>query len=214
MGNAINIRIDDSLKAVWNIEDPIYKVAISDVNGTIPSTINKPTDIDNGVIASEIEYLRLLSISLVKQIFINQATGEFLKFQLEKYFGSVRLEGETDAAWLSRVIRLIFRPRVSRASIIYALRPFSSQEPEIRTSASESCFADVSFADRYKTYTTTYKGIAFHVFTAISQNYDSSYYSIIITLYNSSSSNILSIIDTINNYIAAGISYSLEIKYV
>jgi len=152
---SITDRINSNLQTVYNIEDPKYKALICDKDGTNPDTITKPTDIDLGVITSQIEFLRRLSIDLLKQIYIDQASGEFLKFQLNEFFDSLRLEDETDTEWVQRTIATVLGQKVSRASIIYALRPYSSQEPEITTTLQESAFADFSFADAYTTETFT-----------------------------------------------------------
>lgn len=157
-------RINNNLETLFDPEnDQIYKSLICDKDGEIPSTITKPTDIDIGAIASEIEYFRLLSIDLIKQLYINQASGKFLKYQLEEYFASLRLEDETDVEWVQRTIANVFQQKVSRASIIFSLRPYSSQEPEITNVIQESAFADFSFADAYDSAT-------FYSYTTIINN--------------------------------------------
>ena len=118
-------RINNNLSTLYDIEDPIYKSLICDKDGTIPATITKPTDIDIGAIASQIEYLRQLAICLVRQMFIDEATGEFLEFQLNEYFASLQLEDETEAEWVQRAIATVFQQKVSRATIIYSLRPYN-----------------------------------------------------------------------------------------
>jgi len=212
MSEPITTRINNNLKAVWNVDDPIYKVCICNADGTIPSTITKPTDIAIGAIASELEYLRLFSLSLVKQLVLTNASTDFLKYTLENYFGSYRLEGETDSAWLTRVIATVFQPKVSRAAIIYALRAYSNQEPEIEDGSGSSAFSNVCFAGRNKKYSTTYKGKIFYVFPAISNDFSSLYFFIIITLYQNNTTNVQNAINVINKVIAAGIKYVLQLK--
>lgn len=214
MSEKITIRINDSLKSIYNTDDPIYKAIICDKDGVPEPTITKPTDINIGAIANNIEYMRLLSIDLLKQIFIDKASGVFLKYELETFFNSLRLDNETESAWIQRTISLIFQPRVSRASIIHALRPYSSIEPEIVNGGGDSMFADVSFADRYNRYTTVYKGNNFSVFPAYGQTDSSSYFSIIIILYNTSSVDLFTVSDLINQYILAGISFKIEIRTI
>lgn len=206
-------RLNNDLKLLFNTEDPVYKSFICDKDGTIPSTVTKPTDIDIGAIASLKEFLRILSICLLKQIFIDQASEEFLTYTLNEYFGSLRLEGETDEAWIARTISKVFNPKVSRAAIIVALRPFSSQEPEITNISTESAFADFSFADIYISGYDIVGGETIVVVPAISESFQSSFFSIKVKIFDTPSSQISTVVDLLNNIIAAGIDYILEIEY-
>jgi len=206
-------RLNNDLKLLFNIDDPVYKSFICDKNGTIPSTITKPTDIDIGAIASLKEFLRQLSISLLKQIYIDQASDEFLTFTLNEYFESLKLEGETNSEWISRTIAKVFNPKVSRASIIFALRPYSSQEPEISNVSTESAFADFSFSDIYISGYDIVSGETIIVVPAISESLESAFFTIKVKLYDTPSSQLATVIDLLNNIIAAGITYVLEIEY-
>jgi len=213
MSEKITIRINDALRAIYEVDnDPIYKAVICDNTGVPASTITKPTDFNIGAIANNIEYLRRFSQDIVKQLYIDQASGEFLKYELETFFKSLRLQNETESEWIARTIALVFQPRISKASIIYALRPYSSLEPEIVNGGGDSMFADVSFADRYTKYTTTFEGDIFVVYPAYAQTDSSSYYSIVIVLYDTLSSDLYTVSDIINKYIAAGISFKIEIR--
>lgn len=212
----ITDRINNSLNTLFDPEnDRIYQSLVCDKNGTIPATINKPTDIDIGVFASQVEYLRLLTIDLIKQIYIDQASGEFLKYQLEEFFGSLRLEDETDAEWVQRTIAIVFQHKVSRATIIYSLRPYSTREPIISNVVEDSAYADFSFADVYiksKSLNPYGTGYVF-VFPAITENYSSAFFTIKITLYDTPSSDIFTVQGILDNILAAGISYVLQIIY-
>ena len=206
----ITDRINNNLKAIYNIDDDeLYKEFVCDKDGTIPATITIPTDIDIGIIASQIEYLRLLSISLVNQLYIDQATGQFLKYELEQFFNFLQFQSETEADYIERAISMVFQPRVSTASIISALRPYSMPLPEINRIRTDSGFADCSFADIYDTYVTIYEGEDFHVFAARSSEFGSSFFSINITLYNFEG-NLQKAVNVIEAYIAAGIQYTLS----
>lgn len=208
-------RINNNLKALYDVnDDPIYKSLICDKDGVIPTTITKPTDIDIGAIASPIEYLRLLSIDLITQLYIDEATGEFLKYQLEEFFSSLRLEDETDAEWVQRTIATILQQKVSRASIIYSLRPYSSQEPEITNIIQESAFADYCFADATNSGSYTMDdGTLVNWVPAIAENFQSSFYTIKITLYDTTVDDIWTVQNIIGKILAAGITYILEIQY-
>lgn len=212
----ITDRINNELDALFNIEDdPIFKRFVCDKDGTIPENITIPTDIDIGALASMIEYLRRLSIDLRKQLYIDQASGEFLKYQLEEFFGSLRLEDESDDQWVQRTIATVFQQKVSRATIIYSLRPYSTQEPIISNVIEDSAYADFSFADVYLKYKATNPygtGYVF-VFPAVAENYSSSFFTIKITLYNTLSSDIFTVQSILDKILAAGISYVLQIIY-
>lgn len=213
MPEPITIRINDSLRAIYKVDsDPIYKAVICDRDGIPESSIVKPTDFNLGAVANNIEYLRRLGKDLLKQLYINQASGEFLKYELETFFKNLRLQDETEAAWTARTISLVFQPRVSKASIIYALRPYSSIEPEIVQGGGDSAFADVSFADRMTKYTTTFDGETFIVYPAYAQTESSAFYSIVVILYDTPSASLYTVSDIINKYIAAGISFKIEIR--
>lgn len=212
----ITDRINNELDALFNTEDDsIYRAVVCDKDGTIPESITDITDIDAGAITNMIEYLRRLSIDLLKQLYIDQASGEFLRYQLETFFSSLQLEDESDVQWVQRTIATVFQQKVSRASIIFSLRPYSSREPEITNIVSESAYADFSFADVYiadKAANPYGTGYVF-VLPAVAENYSSSFFTIKITLYNTLSSDIYTIQDILDKVLAAGIDYKLQITY-
>lgn len=212
----ITDRINNELDALFNIEDdPIYKALVCDSDGTIPEEITSISDLDAGAITNMIEYLRRLSIDLIKQLFIDQASGEFLEYQLVDFFNSLQLEDESDAQWVDRTIAIVFQPKVSRATIIYSLRPYSSREPEITTITTESAYADFSFADVYTSYKATNPYGTGYVFVlpAISESYSSAFFTIKITMYDTLTSDIYTIQDILDKILAAGIDYKLQITY-
>jgi hypothetical protein len=210
MGNVAQ-NINNNLKAIFDIADELYLALISNINGVVPEDIEKPTDIDIGAIASQQEYLRRVSLGLQKQIYIDQSSGEFLKYTLEQFFNSIRLAGETDEDWINRTITNVFNPKVSHASFIVALRPYSTLDPLIENFISFGAFAGVSFAGRYRLFTANWEGNQRRVYPAIARSLSSSLFTIRITLYNTLSENINTVTNIIDNIIAAGISYELII---
>jgi len=211
---SITDRINNNLQVLFNIEDPIYKALICDNTGNNPDSIFKPTDIDLGVFASQIEFLRRLSFCLAKQLFLTEASGEFLIYQLEEFFNSLRLEDETDLEWIQRTIVTVLQPKLSNASIIYSLRPYSSQEPEISNISTESAFADFCFADVYTSGSYTLPdSTVIKWLPAIAETFSSSFFTIKITLYNTATEDIWAVQNIIQKLIAAGISYILVIQY-
>jgi hypothetical protein len=210
--NDIVENINNNLKGLFDTSDDIYIALIADKNGVIASVITKPTDIDIGAIASQQEYLRRVSLGLKNQIFIDQATGEFLKFTLEEFFASIRLINETELEWIERTAKKVFQPKLSEATFIVALRPYSSIEPLIENNVSSSAFAGLSFASRVKTFVADWSGSSIKIYPAIARSFSSSLYSILITLYDTPSGDINTVINIIENNIAAGITYELVIK--
>lgn len=206
-------RINSNLSALYDIEDPIYKSLICDKDGTIPSTITKPTDRDIGVIASQIEYLRQAAIYFLQQIYIDEAGDEFLKYQLETFFNSYRLENETNEEWIQRTFVTIFQQKVSKASIIFALTPYSSLTPVVNTISLGSGYADFSFADTYVDAEVIFEGETIIVLPAIAESDSSSFFTIRIILYDTPSEDIFTVQSIIEKTIAAGIIYILEIQY-
>jgi len=214
MSEKITERINNNLSVIYNIEnDDIYNSIICDKDGIIAGTISRPDDIELGAITSQIEYLRILSHSLVDQLYIDQATGLYLKYVLENFFNSIQLPAETESAWIAREIALIFQPRISVGSIISALTSYSDPAPLVERLGYDSGFADRSFADIYDTYVTTYEGDDFYVFSAKSSEFGSSFFSITITMYNFTG-RVNELINIINAYIAAGITYTLKFETV
>lgn len=211
MAANITTRINDSLKSLFNIDDIIYQALICDYTGSIPDTISKPSDIDIGAMASMIEYLRLLSLSLSKQIYMDQSSGEFLTFILDEYMQVPRLTGETDSVWASRAKSVLFQPKVSRAALISLLRPYSSDEPVIINEASNAMYADCSFADRYSAYSTTVDGSKFSVYPAIAETFNNILFSIIIKLTKTKPEDYSSVTDLLEKSIASGIYYTIQI---
>jgi hypothetical protein len=210
----ITDRINNSLDVLFNPDDDrIYRALVCDKDGIIPAVINIPTDIDIGIITGQIEYLRRLSIDLVKQIYIDQASGEFLKYQLEEFFGSLQLENESDVEWVQRTIAIVFQHKISRAMIIYSMRPFSSREPIISNIVEDSAYADFSYADVYIKDKVLVGTTYYFVFPAVTENYSSAYFTIKITLYDTLSSDIYTVQGILDNIITAGISYVLQIIY-
>ena len=191
MANDVTQRINSNLASLFNIEDPIYKSLICDPDGTSAFSVygtgtygsavystQKPISRNIGAIASQIEYLRQAGIYFLQQIYINEANQEFLKYILNNYFDSYRLDGETDSEWINRTYAKVFQQKVSRASIIYSLTPYSSQTPEVSTVFNESGYADFSFADVYVSDEVTFEGETVYILPAIAESDESIFFTI------------------------------------
>jgi hypothetical protein len=212
---SITDRINNNLSAIFNTDDDeIFKALVNDKDGNIPGTINKPTDIDIGVIGSQIEYLRQLSITLLKQMYMDQQDTEFLEFTLNNYFDSLQLRDETEAEWLQRVINNVFSQKVSQSAIIFLMRPYSpGGEPEITNIIVDNAFADLSYCDIYSSGETTLDGDTIPYLAAIADTSNSAFFTIKVTLYDTPYAEIFTVQDVLNNIVAAGIDVVLQIIY-
>ncbi len=203
----ITDKINNNLNAVFDIEnDDIFKALICDKDGTIAGTVNLPTDINIGALASQIEYLRQLSISLVNQIYIDEASSVFLTYILNNFFDSLQYESETDQEWISRTIATVLKPKVSRATIIYALRPYSTLEPEIENIETQNAYSDYSYSSIFVS------DLDQLVLAAIAEDYDNALFMIKITLYDTETSKLNIIYELLSIMLGAGIDYVLVIK--
>ena len=116
---------------------------------------------------------------------------------------------------MQRVISIVFEPKVSNASIIYAMIPYSpGGTPTLSSGADESAFSDCSFSDVYITRTVTYNGQPFHIYPAYSQAVENTMFSLCVTLYNAATTDIPTVANILSKIIAAGIYYTIELKTV
>lgn len=207
--------LDDNLKALFDVDDAIYKSLISDVDGIPEVSIIDPVDFNNGALAGMIEWIRQLSITLKDQLFLDTVTGAFLDLMVHFYIGIVRYESESDSDYVDRVRNFIIAPKCSPASIIYYCRPFSSQEPEI-LEMDDTAFSDVSYSDNYTSFQLDMTGDIENnhwVLAGIADS-SSSAYSFILRLYNTASADIVKVVDLVNRWIAGGIDYEIQIVEV
>jgi hypothetical protein len=208
----ITQRINDNLSAFFEPDDPVYKAFISDIEGVIPETVSKPTDIDIGALASQKEYLRRLSIFLVRQMYLDEAETVILEYVLNTFFQNLRLQNETDSAWVQRTIATVFNHKVSRATLIVALRPFSSREPIITNVTDQSAYGDFSYADVYQRADVEFEGETVFVFPAIAENSESSDFTIRVLLFDTPSKDIFVVKDILEKIVAAGITVRFLIQ--
>jgi hypothetical protein len=211
---SITDRINDNFSALFNtVTDVIFKALINNSDGSIPGTISKPTDIDIGVIGSQIEYLRQLSITLLKQMYIDQQDTEFLEYTLNNFFDNIQLKNETEVQWVQRVIDSVFSQKVSRAGIIFLMRPYSSQEPEVTNIIVDNAFADHSYCDIYTSGSTTLDGTNIPYLAAIADTSNGAFFTIKVTIYDTLFSEIYTVQEILNNIVAAGIDVILQVIY-
>lgn len=209
--------LDKYLRALHNTSDPVYKSLVSDIDGVPEITINDPMDFNNGAIAGCLEWIRQLSIGLLKQICLSTAEGKYLDYMVHNHINLVKFQNETDTAYRERVRNYIIAPKISRASIIYYSRPFSSPgEPQILDGVDDAAFADVSFSDVYTSFQNQGLGLEnnYWVFPALTTSISGSAYFFVLRLENTVSSDIVKVVDLIDRWIAAGIAYEIQIVAV
>jgi len=126
--------------------DPLYKALIADPDGVPEVTINDPMDYNQGLIGNFTEYNRQLTKSLIKQLYLNQATGSFLTFIVQDMFGTNKYEGETDATMIDRVKDYTLAYKLSRPAILFYLNKyFTYTSVKIYNLQEEDMFGGYSF---------------------------------------------------------------------
>lgn len=203
---------------MFDHNDRTYKSVISDVDGVPNATITKPTDFNIGAIANLLEYNRHLTIFLREQIYLNKAVGAFLDYFVSTIFNMYRYEGEDDTAFATRVAKYILAHRMSPASIIDAVKQYSSQLPEIIEGELDSAFADVTYSDNYTSFICANDSDSVYyrwwVLPAIPCGIDSGAFYFILVMYNLDPNNIAAVVDIVNNWKVAGVAYHIEVRCV
>lgn len=213
MSDNITNTLNKYLKAIYDINDDIYKSLISDETGVPAGVINTPIDYNLGVIASVLQYTVTLYIDLVSQIFLDESEGTYLDLIAHNHIGIVRYTGETDANYITRIQKFILNEKTSPTAIIVAARPFSSVEPIIVEGATDSAFADWTFSDNYTSFQNQTAGAEFDywIMPAIAIGQDSSAFFFILILENTTEAQVPELLDMLERYVAAGVSYEVQI---
>ncbi len=204
------------LQAIFNTNDVIYKSAVADKDGVPAGVINKPTDFNSGQIANVLEYLRGLSKDLLKQIFLDQAEGKYLDLIAQDNIGLTRYAGESDVDFVARIQKFLIADKISKAAIIFCMRPFSSPgEPVILEGEQDAAYATFSFAGVYSTFQIAAPPVYLNhfVFPAISRSQQSAFF-FVIQLENTPAADIFKVIDLLNRIVAAGIVFEIQILTV
>lgn len=209
----------NELLVMFDTRDAVYRSVVSNEDGVPNPTITKPTDFNIGAIADLLEWNRRLTISLQKQIFLNQASGNLLDEFCLTMFNIYRNEGETDAEFAERVRQYILSHRLSPASIIKAVERYSSLLPEIIEGQIDSAFSDVIFSDIYfsawqhvEPAPDPYAGWWF--LPAITCGADGGEFFFILVMYNLAPEDVLTVVDIVDEWKAAGVGYMIEVRYV
>jgi len=198
--------------------DIVYKSVFCDKDGIPNNTIKKPIDLNLGAIASLLEYNRLLTIQLIDQVYLNKAKEKYLdKFGL--FFDIKRIKNESDNEYYLRIKNYIFSHKVSPASIIDAVKQYSSRLPKIIEERLDSAFSDLSFSDYY-TFNTRIGDpnsiyYQWYIAPAIASNSgdDSTAFYFILQMYNLQNQDIIKVIEIVNEWKASGVEYHIEIIY-
>jgi hypothetical protein len=210
----ISETLNKYLRAIFDVEDSIYKSIISDSSGVPAGTINNPMDYNIGAIAGMLEWMRNLSIDLVDQLFLNLAEGKWLDFIAHRHIGIVRYSGESDVDYISRIQKFIMADKVSPASIIYYTTPFSSPgAPQILEGEVDAAFAYASFSDNYDLFQNQSPGPQnnWWIMPAIPVGASSVAFFFVLRLENTSSADIEKVIDIVDRWKAEGIGYRIQI---
>ena len=212
-------KLNQFLKALYDVEDPTYKVLVADPGGTPEVTIVNPIDLNLGVIADLLEWNRLLTITFLKQLFFDQTQGKFLDLIAHDHFGLIRASGESDSVYIDRVKNIILGRKISPASIIVNTTPYSSPNPPIIIEGDqEQMYADVSFTEYYQDSfqvlisTSAKYPVGDWVLPAIAFSFDAGAFFFILILEIIDSNDLPAVIDIVDRHIAAGIDYEIWIR--
>jgi len=204
------------LAAFFNKDDLVYQSVFCNEYNTPETSPVNPEDMNIGAVASMIEYNRRLSLSLIKQLFLDQAEGIYLNLIAQNYLDIARAQSESDADYRARIVELILGHKVSPAAIIYTMRKYSSQEPEIYEGKQNSAYASLSYAGVYSNFKIT-SGLPHlidtFVFPAVTLLIEDEAFKFILFLWDTASGDIPLVIDTLNQFIAAGVTYEVRIQY-
>lgn len=201
------------LRAIYDIDDKIYKSLISDISGVPAGVITNPNDYNIGAIANILEYTRRLSIDLLDQLFLNRAEGKYLDLIAQEVIGIVRYAGESDTDYVDRIQKFIISPKVSPAALIFCLRPFSTAEPVFLEGEQDAAFANVSYASQYNSFQQLTIGPEnLHwILPAIASGTGDGSFFFSIVLENVADEDIVKIIDIIERIGVAGVNFSLQL---
>lgn len=203
-------QINEYLKALYDLDDPVYKSVYADRDGTPNPTINDPNDFNLGAVANVLEWNRQLGLCLVDQIFINKASTKYLREILEKNIGIIRYPGESDADYLARAQNFIIGRKVSKAAIIFSMRQYSSTEPVIQEGNFDVAYADVSYSDVYSSFQLVSPTTDW-VLPALSANENETSFFFVLKLTDTDPNDFVKVIDTLNRLVAAGVAYEVQV---
>lgn len=168
----------------------------------------KISDFDNGAIANVLEYEMNLAEYLIDQLKLNNASGDFMDFIVEKYYDKMREPSETDASLYQRVYDAVFADKVSPLAIKNAIDEFGD-DIEIIEGIGSGAFTEVSFVENINEFdgppivkmaTLEVQGGNPYFFRVIISN-------LLPVNYNK-------IVERINEYKAAGINYIIELREI
>lgn len=205
----------ESYLKLFNQNDNLFKVIFSDSSGVEEDEINTPLDFNIGVVAGMLEWNRRLTLSLLNQLNFSESTGIFLKYFANDILAIFKYSGENDEDFKERITERIFGYKCSPASIIKAVEKYSSKTPEILEGEFESAFADVTFTDVYDTVICANPEPSpwseLWIFPAVAVGQDSAAFFFNLIMYDVADNNIDKVIDTVNNWKAAGVDYNIMI---
>lgn len=209
----IAISLKDLLAPIFETDDPIFKSVVADTTLPPEVIVTNPNQYNAGAIGNQIEYLRRLGLFYLTQLLLENAEGKFLDYMAFELIGIVRYTGENDADFIARLQKFILAPKVSPASIIMCLRPFSNSEPIIIEGLQDTAFADVTYSDNYRVFKVVTPGPEFDFFVqpAISAGPGDGGFFFLVTLDGTNQADIFKVLDILNRWIAAGVIYEVEI---
>lgn len=136
-----------------------YKVVIADASKSKIEPVQNIGNENTGALANTLLWLLDLKDFLLKQLNGWTAEGEWLS-RFKKFYGIKRYIGEEDADYIERLVRAIIYRKETPLAMETILEHYAPTK--IIDGIYDSAFADVSFADYYRTSELTSPYIAIH----------------------------------------------------
>jgi len=195
---------------IFNVSAGEYLKLVGDSTKTTPifSTEVKINDIDTGSISNPLEYTRRLSDFFIEQLDLREAKEDWLDFLGNTIYNIERRGGESDVDYSARIIFETTAVRCTPLAILEALEDYGDNNQIIEGGVG-GAFSEVSFANCYRNFNISGQDV---VRAAITMNFGGSPYFFMVIMENVDPANYKLIINIIDNYKAAGISYMVVIE--
>lgn len=216
MENAVDL-LNERLSQFFDTNNSDYQIFVAGKNHdyTLPLATGKPTDLDLGLMACYLEYNRLFYQSVLDQMDIQKAEGEGLDYLGNYIYGIWRENGETDAAYRTKIFVKIFGKKETKVSIQLAITPYNGSGSPLYPFILEGeslndlgMFADYSYTDIFQRF---YSPPA-DVFPAITNPYGTSgtprfYFKVF--MLDVLPANYQKVFDEINARVVAGVHFQV-----
>jgi len=182
----------------------VGETGFAQVTGNHNAKINTP---NTGAISNPLEYLRGFNSYLVDQLNLTTASDDWLDYIGKTFYNISRSAGETDAAYSQRIIETVVAIKFSPLALKNVLENYGDNV-QIVEGIDDGAFSDVSFSDNARNYNLPGEWV---VKAALAGDPDGFPFFFRVIMENVAASDRLIVINVINSYRAAGVSYIVQI---